>query len=156
MVVKERSPECGWLWGCAFISISCRVTDGRPFSQVTKSKRWGELGRVLGYTGIPGLSAQLKNAYTRIILPYENFYNHVRNSPSLSPGTPRNNQAQASQSTPSAGRMGRQTVGMNGTGPSRLSSPLSEIPDDNEDNVRGPENDDDSKWIQHIRRQFKR
>lgn len=117
-----------------------------PFAQVTKSKRWGELGRVLGYTGIPGLSAQLKNAYTRIILPYENLYNHVRNSPSLSPGTPRNHQP--SQNMPSVGRMGRLSanpVENSDNGPSRLSSPLSEIPDDTESHTRGPETNEDGR-----------
>ncbi|GJJ07299.1 hypothetical protein Clacol_001499 [Clathrus columnatus] len=122
------------------------VQNAGGYETVTKSKRWGELGRALGYTGIPGLSAQLRNAYTRIILPYENFYNHVRNSPSLSPGTPRNNQA---HNIPSASRMGRLnasvTAETNEAGSSHLSSPLSEVPDDNENNLHGPESNDDNK-----------
>ncbi|KAF8592639.1 hypothetical protein K439DRAFT_1378881 [Ramaria rubella] len=107
------------------------------YDVVTKSKRWGELGRALGYTGIPGLSAQLKGAYTRVILPYENFYNHVRNSPSMSPATPRNPHVN-SHNVPSAGRMSRLSasvaLGSNGVIPgsptSHSSSPLSEPPED--------------------------
>ncbi|KAF8528802.1 jumonji superfamily protein [Hysterangium stoloniferum] len=111
------------------------------YEVVTKSKRWGELGRALGYTGIPGLSAQLKNAYSRIILPYENFYNHVRNSPSLSPATPRTSHVN-SHNVPTAGRMSRLNatiaVASNGVVPasplSQSSSPLSEPPEDAEVN----------------------
>jgi hypothetical protein len=55
---------------------------------VNKSRKWADLGRLLGYTGIPGLSTQLKNAYTRVILPYEEFSKHVKTSPALSQVTP--------------------------------------------------------------------
>jgi histone demethylase JARID1 len=51
---------------------------------VTKNKKWGDLGALLGYRGIPGLSTQIKNSYTRVILPYEHFCDRVRNSPILS------------------------------------------------------------------------
>jgi len=51
---------------------------------VTKNKKWGDLGALLGYRGIPGLSTQIKNSYTRVILPYEHFCDRVRNSPLLS------------------------------------------------------------------------
>ena len=106
--------------------------------QVTKSKRWGELGRALGYTGIPGLSAQLKGAYTRVILPYENFCNHVRNSSSMSPATSR--KAHVHPHMPSTGRMSRSrrdaTIALGTKEPvpisptSHSSSPLSEPPED--------------------------
>ncbi|KAJ7068692.1 PLU-1-like protein-domain-containing protein [Mycena amicta] len=43
------------------------------FYAVTKKKQWSDLGRILGYSGIPGLSTQLKNSYTRVILPYEEY-----------------------------------------------------------------------------------
>ncbi|KAF8504202.1 hypothetical protein JB92DRAFT_2968040 [Gautieria morchelliformis] len=107
------------------------------YEVVTKNKRWGELGRALGYTGIPGLSAQLKGAYTRVILPYENFYNHVRNSPSMSPAAPRNAHVN-SHNVPSAGRMSRlsASIALNANEPapdsssSHSSSPLSEPPED--------------------------
>ncbi|VDC02180.1 unnamed protein product [Peniophora sp. CBMAI 1063] len=39
----------------------------------------------MGYTGAPGLSTQLKNAYTRVILRYEEFQRHVKASPALAP-----------------------------------------------------------------------
>lgn len=51
---------------------------------MTKNKKWGDLGALLGYRGIPGLSTQIKNSYTRVILPYEHFCDCVRNSPTLS------------------------------------------------------------------------
>ncbi|KAJ7249734.1 PLU-1-like protein-domain-containing protein [Mycena haematopus] len=41
--------------------------------EVTKKKLWSDLGRILGYHGIPGLSTQLKNSYTRVILPFEEY-----------------------------------------------------------------------------------
>ncbi|KAJ7741026.1 jumonji superfamily protein [Mycena metata] len=43
------------------------------FYVVTKKKLWSDLGRILGYHGIPGLSTQLKNSYTRVILPFEEY-----------------------------------------------------------------------------------
>ncbi|OAX43353.1 hypothetical protein K503DRAFT_765912 [Rhizopogon vinicolor AM-OR11-026] len=54
------------------------------YEAVTKNKMWGDLGALLGYRGIPGLSTQIKNSYTRVILPYEHFCDRVRNSPILS------------------------------------------------------------------------
>ena len=46
--------------------------------QVTKQKKWSDIGRVLGYGGVPGLSTQLKTSYTRVILPFEQFSNRVK------------------------------------------------------------------------------
>ncbi|KAJ6539749.1 PLU-1-like protein-domain-containing protein [Mycena capillaripes] len=43
------------------------------FYVVTKKKLWSDLGRILGYHGIPGLSTQLKSSYTRVILPFEEY-----------------------------------------------------------------------------------
>lgn len=45
------------------------------------------MGRYLGYTGISGLSTQIKNSYTRVILPYEHWCEHVRASPLASLAT---------------------------------------------------------------------
>ncbi|KAG6910147.1 hypothetical protein DXG01_012906 [Tephrocybe rancida] len=39
------------------------------YDTVTKEKKWSDLGRILGYRGIPGLSTQIKQSYTRVILP---------------------------------------------------------------------------------------
>ncbi|KAI0312283.1 hypothetical protein OF83DRAFT_1146906 [Amylostereum chailletii] len=47
------------------------------YNAVNKSRKWADLGRLLGYRGIPGLSTQIKNSYTRVILPYERFCEHV-------------------------------------------------------------------------------
>jgi len=55
-----------------------------PTSEVNKGKKWADLGRLLGFSGIPGLSTQIKNSYTRVILPYEHFCERVRNNPSIS------------------------------------------------------------------------
>lgn len=55
-----------------------------PTSKVNKGKKWADLGRLLGFSGIPGLSTQIKNSYTRVILPYEHFCERVRNNPSIS------------------------------------------------------------------------
>jgi len=52
--------------------------------KVNKGKKWADLGRLLGFSGIPGLSTQIKNSYTRVILPYEHFCERVRNNPSIS------------------------------------------------------------------------
>lgn len=51
---------------------------------MTTGKKWADLGRLLGFSGIPGLSTQIKNSYTRVILPYEHFCDRVRNNPSIS------------------------------------------------------------------------
>lgn len=56
-------------------------------TQVTKGKKWADLGRLLGYSGISGLSTQIKNSYTRVILPYEHWCEHVRASPLASLAT---------------------------------------------------------------------
>ena len=55
-----------------------------PTSKVNKGKKWADLGRLLGFSGIPGLSTQIKNSYTRVILPYEHFCERVRSNPSIS------------------------------------------------------------------------
>lgn len=65
-----------------FIFICLRLL--KLSTQVTKSKMWADLGRLLGFSGIPGLSTQIKNSYTRVILPYEHFCERVRNNPSIS------------------------------------------------------------------------
>ncbi|KAI0080843.1 hypothetical protein K474DRAFT_1657340 [Panus rudis PR-1116 ss-1] len=53
------------------------------YEAVTRGKKWADVGRVLGYGGIPGLSTQIKSSYARVILPYEHFQERVRSSPSL-------------------------------------------------------------------------
>jgi histone demethylase JARID1 len=64
--------------------ICCYPCPLRPtWLQVNKGRKWADLGRMLGHTGIPGLSTQIKNAYTRIILPFEEFHRHVRTSSAL-------------------------------------------------------------------------
>jgi len=57
------------------------------YDVVTKGKKWSDLGRTLGYGGVPGLSTQLKNSYTRVVLPFEQFSERVRNLQSTPPPT---------------------------------------------------------------------
>lgn len=35
----------------------------------------------MGYPPMPGLASQLKSSYMKIILPFENYSDHVRNAP---------------------------------------------------------------------------
>ncbi|KAL1740892.1 hypothetical protein HDZ31DRAFT_85171 [Schizophyllum fasciatum] len=55
------------------------------YEAVTKAKQWADLGRILGYRGVPGLSTQIKNSYARIILPYEHYMARVKSSVAMSP-----------------------------------------------------------------------
>ncbi|KAG8886497.1 hypothetical protein FRB97_003008 [Tulasnella sp. 331] len=64
------------------------VTSKGGYEIVSRTKQWGEVARILGYEGIVGVSSQLKNAYSRIILPFEQFSDHIRNSPSMSALSP--------------------------------------------------------------------
>ncbi|KAG9015030.1 hypothetical protein FRB94_007102 [Tulasnella sp. JGI-2019a] len=64
------------------------VTSKGGYEIVSRTKQWGEVARLLGYEGIVGVSSQLKNAYARIILPFEQFSDHIRNSPSMAALSP--------------------------------------------------------------------
>ncbi|KAH8984229.1 PLU-1-like protein-domain-containing protein [Lactarius akahatsu] len=64
-----------------------KVQELGGYDAVTKGKKWADLGRLLGYSGISGLSTQIKNSYTRVILPYEHWCEHVRASPLASLAT---------------------------------------------------------------------
>ena len=66
------------------LSYALSLPPYSPTSKVNKGKKWADLGRLLGFSGIPGLSTQIKNSYTRVILPYEHFCERVRNNPSIS------------------------------------------------------------------------
>ncbi|RDB19939.1 Lysine-specific demethylase lid [Hypsizygus marmoreus] len=110
------------------------------YEAVTKDKKWSDLGRLLGYRGIPGLSTQIKNSYTRVILPYEDFCERAaRNSPGMSP-TARDPQLKTHINIQSAGnmsRLGSTVTTADDTSPpssplTATSSPLSEPPDDGE------------------------
>ncbi|KAG6335290.1 hypothetical protein ID866_3794 [Astraeus odoratus] len=105
------------------------------YEAVTRNKKWGDLGAMLGYRGIPGLSTQIKNSYTRVILPYEHFCERVRNSPALSasptiktePHLKTHINVQTSNSFPSSIRCPTSPP----SSPLTVSSsPLSEPPDD--------------------------
>ena len=108
-----------------------------------KGKKWSDLGRILGYRGIPGLSTQLKNSYTRVILPYEHYTQRARNSPT-SPTIPptrepslkihlnMNSIARANKVNSSAAASTADGTSPPGSPLTTTSSPLSEPPDESE------------------------
>ncbi|KAF9006679.1 jumonji superfamily protein [Cyathus striatus] len=109
------------------------------YDAVSKGKKWSDLGRILGYRGIPGLSTQIKNSYTRVILPYEHFCNRVRNSPALSPIITRDSHLKTHVNTQSIGKLSRLSTSVTpgDTSPpcsplTATSSPLSEPPEESE------------------------
>ncbi|KAJ7682384.1 jumonji superfamily protein [Mycena polygramma] len=105
------------------------------FYVVTKKKLWSDLGRILGYHGIPGLSTQLKNSYTRVILPFEeyeakNASNSVKHpSP---PKKPANGDEKRFRSTSKS-----MDISPPGSPLTSTSSPLSEPPEDGEHKANG-------------------
>ncbi|KAG6813425.1 hypothetical protein H0H92_011122 [Tricholoma furcatifolium] len=86
------------------------------YEAVTREKKWSDLGRILGYRGIPGLSTQLKQSYARVILPYEDFCEKAKNTPGIGPPA-HDPQLKTHQNTQSPGKL--QTTPKK---PSRLSS----------------------------------
>ncbi|KAF7981714.1 hypothetical protein HWV62_32301 [Athelia sp. TMB] len=111
------------------------------YDEVTKGKKWSDLGRILGYGGVPGLSTQIKNSYTRVILPFEQFSERVKNltstpSPNHELKTHSNIQTASMQSgsLPVFSHSGEVTAG--DSPPSSpltaTSSPLSEPPDESD------------------------
>ncbi|KAG5648789.1 hypothetical protein DXG03_000138 [Asterophora parasitica] len=109
------------------------------YDTVTKEKKWSDLGRILGYRGVPGLSTQIKNSYTRVILPYEHFCEKARNTPGIAP-IAHDPQLKTHVNIQSAGKLSRLSATATTTGnpspPSSpltaTSSPLSEPPDEGE------------------------
>ncbi|KAF5388435.1 hypothetical protein D9615_000674 [Tricholomella constricta] len=109
------------------------------YETVTKEKKWSDLGRILGYRGIPGLSTQIKNSYTRVILPYEHFCEKARNTPGIAP-VAHDPQLKTHVNIQSAGKLSRLSATATTKGepspPSSpltaTSSPLSEPPDESE------------------------
>ncbi|KAI0701172.1 PLU-1-like protein-domain-containing protein [Cytidiella melzeri] len=95
------------------------------YDAVTKHKKWADLGRLLGYGGIPGLATQMKNSYARVILPWENRYEQHVNNPSSPQKRTSNNGA--STSKPGTNEDSPPSSPLTAT-----SSPLSEPPDDSD------------------------
>ncbi|KDR84060.1 hypothetical protein GALMADRAFT_219890 [Galerina marginata CBS 339.88] len=105
------------------------------YDAVTKGKKWSDLGRILGYRGIPGLSTQIKNSYTRVILPFEHFCDRARNSPALSPARDAHLKTHTNMQKPS--RLSTTVTSIEDASPpasplTATSSPLSEPPDESE------------------------
>ncbi|KAI0938026.1 hypothetical protein AcV7_003336 [Taiwanofungus camphoratus] len=107
------------------------------YEAVTKTKKWADLGRLLGYGGIPGLSTQMKNSYARVILPYEHYRERVRNLPN-SPNKSNDPQLKTHINIQSAGKLNQLSAATatadEDSPPSSpltvTSSPLSEPPDE--------------------------
>ena len=119
--------------------VLCHISR-HPY-QVTRNKKWADLGRLLGYGGIPGLATQIKNSYARVILPYEHFCDHVRNSPNLSPGKQSDPTLKTHMNIQTAGKQTRSINGDDDDSPpssplSSSSSPLSEPPDESDNRPR--------------------
>ncbi|KAF8165656.1 jumonji superfamily protein [Crassisporium funariophilum] len=110
------------------------------YDAVTKGKKWSDLGRVLGYRGIPGLSTQIKNSYTRVILPFEHFCDRSRNSPAMSPIIARDAHLKTHTNMQTSGKLSRLSTtvtSMEDISPpasplTTTSSPLSEPPDESD------------------------
>ncbi|KAF5332034.1 hypothetical protein D9758_014588 [Tetrapyrgos nigripes] len=99
-------------------------------SAVNKDRKWIDVGRALGYIGLPTLPAQLRSAYTRIILPYEDFCERGRNTP-LSPPRSSHNKPQVN-GTPGNPTNNTGDVSAPSSPLTTSSSPLSEPPDESE------------------------
>ncbi|EIW76301.1 hypothetical protein CONPUDRAFT_139698 [Coniophora puteana RWD-64-598 SS2] len=102
------------------------------YEAVTKMKKWSDLGALLGYRGIPGLSTQIRNSYTRVILPYEHYCERVRNSTTLSPSVQRDpSRAPGDLWLADFGKIGKSTSSPPSSPlTASSSSPLSEPPED--------------------------
>jgi histone demethylase JARID1 len=86
------------------------------FTAVTSQKKWGDVGRTLGYSAIPGVGTDLHQAYQKIIVPYEDFLVHVKNSPALTPGASMNGKTGVNMSAPESPTISRVTsIGSRGT-----------------------------------------
>ncbi|KAF9814375.1 hypothetical protein IEO21_05109 [Rhodonia placenta] len=115
------------------------------YEMVTRNKKWADLGRLLGYSGIPGLSTQMKNSYTRVILPYEHYRERVSKSSTVSPNKPRDSQLNTNTNIQTAGKLRRLSATSAGDDndsppPSPLtvtSSPLSDPSDEGESKNAG-------------------
>lgn len=109
---------------------------------MSQTKKWTDVGRLLGYRGIPGLSTQLRNSYVRVIRPYEEFLAEVRKT-SASTGLPEDASTFRDMKTPPPGENGAGPSGSAsplGSPLSNTSSPLSKPPDDGEVHVNGYHN----------------
>jgi [histone H3]-trimethyl-L-lysine4 demethylase len=98
--------------------------------QVNKAKKWIDVSRALGYIGVPAIPGQLRSAYTRIILPYEDFCERGRNTP-ISPPRGSHNKSQVN-GTPGNPSNTMGDVSAPSSPLTTSSSPLSEPPDESE------------------------
>ncbi|THH33534.1 hypothetical protein EUX98_g693 [Antrodiella citrinella] len=102
------------------------------YEVVTKGKKWADLGRLLGYGGVPGLSTQLRNSYTRVILPYEHFCERVRSSPNMAYNKPRDPQLKTHVNIQSSSKQNGADDSPPSSPLTATSSPLSEPPDESD------------------------
>ena len=141
MVVASGSKETGRLRSRTYI-LHSYLYPSFTTPQVTKGKKWADIGRLLGYGGIPGLSTQMKNSYARVILPYEHFQDRVKNSPNMSILKHHDPQLKTHQNMQTKGSSSSNGAKPNGedSPPSSpltaTSSPLSEPPDEADHRLR--------------------
>lgn len=93
----------------------------------------------MGYRGIPGLSTQIKNSYTRVILPFEHYCDRGRNSPTLAQTVTRDGERMQVSEEPDVNPLRLSTAATlgqedspRGSPSTARSSPLSEPPDESE------------------------
>jgi [histone H3]-trimethyl-L-lysine4 demethylase len=118
------------------ITLTCGSVYLTRLYQVTKGKKWSDLGRTLGYGGVPGLSTQLKNSYTRVVLPFEQFSERVKNL-QLTPPPTHELKTHSNIQSVKLPVLGSSVHGDDNNSPpssplTDTSSPLSEPPDENE------------------------
>jgi histone demethylase JARID1 len=106
------------------------AASGSLLFQVIKNKKWADLGRLMGYTAIPGLSAQLNKSYTRVILPYEDFCARARSMPSAASSTSNAPSQRPSSLSLDTSQSVNSTKSEVNSPMSTTSSPLSEPPDE--------------------------
>lgn len=102
------------------------------YQAVVEANKWADLGRVLGYTAIRGLSAQIKNSYIRVILPFEDFFERSKNVSATTAPNSASAQKPLSLSLDTTPRKAEGAPSSPSSPMSTTSSPLSEPPDENE------------------------
>ena len=133
MDAEKGGTEARWLRSCrCLLSTLLAVTHND--AQVNQEKKWADVGRLLGYGGIPGLSTQLRNSYIRVILPYEHYSERVKSSVALSPAKKKDTKTP----TPASAGLEHGSQISPLSSPSMSSSPLSEPPDDEDGAKKGP------------------
>ncbi|KAF7798648.1 hypothetical protein EIP86_009872 [Pleurotus ostreatoroseus] len=119
------------------------------YDAVIRTKKWADLGRLLGYGAIPGTATQIKNSYAIVIVPYEHFCDRVKNSPSMSPNRFHDFTLKTHVNIQSTGKSSRQ----NGGDESMPSSPLTDSDSERSSVPDEPDHRNDSVRLRRSTRQ---